>query len=168
MVTSIHTSMTALTALSVNFSVFCFLKTQVSNHRINLTSRYFENILTLWSLMTPCLHLPCSVTHCSPSDHFPIFTKLPVDCTPLSLIFYSFNCLHLATSSTLTVENITCINSINWWHNCRQQRVYFSTVVTHDVVEVKILRPSPIPLPLSTWPEQKLRYALRLTAWQCR
>ena len=24
-----------------------------------------------------------SVTHCSPSDHFPIFTKLSVDCRPL-------------------------------------------------------------------------------------
>ena len=36
-----------------------------------------------------------SVTHCSPSDHFPIFTKLSVDRTPLPPpTFHSFRRLH--------------------------------------------------------------------------
>jgi len=36
-----------------------------------------------------------SVTHCSPSDHFPIFTKLSVDRTPLPPpTFHSFRCYH--------------------------------------------------------------------------
>ena len=40
-----------------------------------------------------------SVTHCSPSDHFPIFTKLYVDCTPLPpLTFHSFHHLHSIVS----------------------------------------------------------------------
>ena len=41
----------------------------------------------------PYIHI--SVTHCSPSDHFPIFTKLSVEHTPPPpLTFHSFRCLH--------------------------------------------------------------------------
>jgi len=70
---------------SFNLTRHVNFPTQNQNHILDLV------ITSSDSSLAPSL----SVTHCSPSDHFPIFTKLSIDRTPLPPpTFYSFRRLH--------------------------------------------------------------------------
>jgi len=72
------------------------------------------NIITLFGHRTKksytdsSLAPSLSVTHCSPSDHFPIFTKLSVDCTPLPPpTFHSFGRLRSIDINSL-LSDLQC------------------------------------------------------------
>ena len=70
---------------SFNLTQHVNFPTHDQNHILDLV------ITSSDSSLAPSL----SVTHCSPSDHFPIFTKLSVDRTPLPPpTFHSFRRLH--------------------------------------------------------------------------
>jgi len=79
---SAHTTSQYLYLLSsFNLTQHVNFATHNQNHILDLV------ITSSDSFLAPSL----SVTHCSPSDHFPIFTKLSVDCTPLPPpTFHSF------------------------------------------------------------------------------
>jgi len=86
-VTSIYTLMTIFPP---SFFVLFLLS---ESERVNFPTHYNNHILVITccdSSLSPSL----STTLCSP-EHFPIFTKLSVDCTPVPApTLYSFRCLH--------------------------------------------------------------------------
>ena len=83
---------------SFNLTQHVNFPTHDQNHILDLV------ITSSDSSLAPSL----SVTHCSPSDHFPIFTKLSVDRTPLAPpTFHSFRRLHSIDSNSF-LSDLQC------------------------------------------------------------
>ena len=88
-----HTTSQFLSLLSsFNLTQHVNFPTHNQNHIPDLVITSSDLVITSSdSSLAPSL----SVTHCSPSDHFPVFTKLSVDRTPLPPpTFHSFRRLH--------------------------------------------------------------------------
>ena len=78
---------------SFNLTQHVNFPTHNQNHILDLVITSYDS----------CLAPSLSVTHCSPSDHFPIFTKLSVDRTPLPPpTFHSFRRYHSIDSFLAT------------------------------------------------------------------
>jgi len=94
--------------------------------------------LDLLDLVITSSDFACSITHCSPSDHFPVFTKLSVDCTPppssnvplilpsslhrYRLLSFWLQCSWLITNPLKSLGSLQIAYSVfSTWQTCTSQ-----------------------------------------------